>query len=272
MKTPELDSLSNLESHPADLFNCTNPGGPCPNCNLEGRDDALTIILRADGRTAYFCRRCHLTGYESDQTSTEQRQRLSERGQDLWNSARAISGEARAYLESRHCVVPPEEGHLRWDPRLRHPCGHIGPALVALVTDALTGDWISVHRTWITASGRNAPIESPRLLLAGHRKNRGVIRLWPDDEVKGRLGIAKGIETALVAADGFWPVWAAIDAANLGALPLLPAIKSLTIFIDDEDADRAAARLLPRWGAAGRDVVCVLPESEDDDIADEVGA
>jgi putative DNA primase/helicase len=243
---------------------------PCPSCKQEGRDDALAIILRADGRTAFFCHRCNLTGYESEPSCTEQRQRLSERGQYLWNSARAISGEARAYLESRHCVVPPEEGHLRWNPRLRHPCGHIGPALVALVTDALTGDWISLHRTWITASGRNAPIESPRLLLAGHRKNRGVIRLWPDEWVNGRLGIAKGIETALVAADGFEPVWAAIDAGNLGALPLLPAVKSLTIFVDDEDADRAAARLLPKWAAAGRDVVCVLPESEDDDIADEV--
>jgi putative DNA primase/helicase len=129
-----------------------------------------------------------------------------------------------------------------------------------------------LHRTWITASGRNAPIESPRLLLAGHWKNGGVIRLWPDEDVKGRLGIAKGIETALVAADGFEPVWAAIDAENLGALPLLPAVKSLTIFVDDEDADRAAARLLPRWAAAGRDLVFVLPEPEDDDIADEVGA
>jgi putative DNA primase/helicase len=98
-----------------------------------------------------------------------------------------------------------------------------------------------------------------------------VIRLWPDEDVTCGLGIAEGIETALAAAHGFTPVWAAIDAGNLGALPLLPAIGSLTIFVDHDYVGlRAAVRLATHWGEAGRDVLMVIPEREGHDIADEV--
>jgi putative DNA primase/helicase len=130
--------------------------GRCPNCNRERRDDALAVTVKPGGDIVFFCHRCHLSGYERDQTHspaapapsyTEQRQTLSNYGQELWNAACPIAGEARAYLESRHCVLPPTDGHLRWCERLRHPCGHIGPALVALVTDALTGVSMSLHRT-----------------------------------------------------------------------------------------------------------------------------
>jgi putative DNA primase/helicase len=252
----------------------------CPNCNRGRRDDALAITVKADGRIVYFCHRCNLCGWDGDgehrpaappSCYTEQRQILSDYGRELWEAACPIAGEARAYLESRHCVLPPANGHLRWCERLRHPCGHIGPALVALVTDAVTGASMSLHRTWITASGRKAAIESPRLLLAAHRKTGGVIRLWPDKDVTCRLGVAEGIETALAAAHGFTPIWAAIDAGNLGALPLLPAIESLTIFADHDDVGlRAAVRLASRWAEAGREVLVVTPEREGHDIADEV--
>jgi len=252
----------------------------CPNCNRDRRDDALAITVNPDGRIVYFCHRCHLSGWDGGREHrpnvtlprcTVQRQSLSDYGRELWKAACPIAGEARAYLESRHCVLPPADGHLRWCERLRHPCGHIGPALVALVTDAVTGASMSLHRTWITASGRKAAIESPRLLLAAHRKTGGVIRLWPDKDVTCRLGVAEGIETALAAAHGFTPIWAAIDAGNLGALPLLPAIESLTIFADHDDVGlRAAVRLASRWAEAGREVLVVTPEREGHDIADEV--
>jgi putative DNA primase/helicase len=254
--------------------------GRCPNCNRAGRDDALAITVKADGKIVYFCHRCHFSGRDSSGEHhpavpppryKKHRQTLSDYGRELWNAACPIAGDARAYLESRNCVVPPADGHLRWCERLRHPCGHIGPALVALVTDALTGVSMSLHRTWVMASGRKAAIESPRLLLAGHRKTGGVIRLWPDEEVTCRLGVAEGIETALAAAHGFTPIWAAIDAGNLGALPLLPAIESLTIFADHDDVGlRAAVRLASRWAEAGREVLVVTPEREGHDIADEV--
>jgi putative DNA primase/helicase len=217
----------------------------CPNCNRGRRDDAFAITVKPDGEIIYFCHRCHLSGWEADREhhpvapprrSMEQRQTLSDYGRELWKAACPIAGEARAYLESRHCVRPPANGHLRCRERLQHPCGHIGPALVALITDAITGASMSLHRTWITASGRKAAIESPRLLLAGHRKTGGVIRLWPDEDVSCGLGVAEGIETALAAAHGFTPIWACIDAGNLAKLPVLPAIAALTVFADHDDA------------------------------------
>ena len=94
----------------------------------------------------------------------------------------------------------------------------MGPALVGLVTDAITREPISLHRTWIKGNGCKADIEKPRLLLAGHRKSGGVIRLWPDTWVTQGLALAEGIETALAAAHTFTPIWSAIDAGNLADL------------------------------------------------------
>jgi putative DNA primase/helicase len=59
----------------------------------------------------------------------------------------------------------------------------LGPALVALVTDIETVEPISLHRTWITATGKaDLGEHKPRKMLWNHRSD-GVIRLWPDAEV-----------------------------------------------------------------------------------------
>jgi hypothetical protein len=78
--------------------------------------------------------------------------------------------------------LPPVDGDLRWHASLRHPSGWTGSALVALITDAHSCDPISLLRTWIDEAkpGNKAPVERPRLLLSGHRKQGGCIRLWPD--------------------------------------------------------------------------------------------
>jgi hypothetical protein len=38
---------------------------------------------------------------------------------------------------------------------------------------------LTLHRTWVTATGDKANVEPPRLLLGKHRKAGGVIRLFP---------------------------------------------------------------------------------------------
>ncbi|MBK9444385.1 MAG: hypothetical protein IPN53_25150 [Comamonadaceae bacterium] len=124
---------------------------------------------------------------------------------------------AVAYLEHRHCVMPPAYGALRWHSALRHPTGYTGPCLVALISDTHSNKPLSLHRTWITATGK-ADVSPPRLLLANHAIKNGVIKLWPDEDVGHTLGIAEGIETALSMAHAVQPVWACIDAGHLGAL------------------------------------------------------
>lgn len=185
---------------------------------------------------------------------------------------------AARYLACRGCALPPDGSDLRWTPAACHPSGHVGPALVALVTDALTGERCTLHRTWLTCDGSGkAPIERPRLLWSGLSKARGVIRLWPDDEGIRGLGIAEGIESALAAARIFTPMWATIDAGNMAAFPVLPCVEALTIFADHDrpnpktgrragnDAAKACGR---RWAEAGREARIYLPPREGTDMAD----
>lgn len=187
---------------------------------------------------------------------------LSPFGHRVWTATRIIRPETPAgrYLTNRGCALSHGGGHLRWHSELKHPSGYLGPALVALVTDVRDPErWLTLHRTWIGTDGRKADVETPRLLLAGHPKAGGVIRLWPDDRVSMGLGIAEGIETTLTLARGFTPAWSVIDAANLAAFPVLAGIEALTVAVDHDVAGlKAFKTVAERWHAAGREVRKVL--------------
>jgi hypothetical protein len=197
---------------------------------------------------------------------------LSDFGRELWASCRRLDGDALDYLKARRCVIPPLDGDLRWHSGLHHPSGYTGAALVALVTDAITCEPMTLHRTWIRGDGSKAPLDVPRMLLQGHRKAGGVIRLWPDEAVTYGLGIAEGIETALAAAHAFTPMWSCIDAGNLAAFPVLAGIEALTIFADNDASgkgQRAANECAERW-ASHAEVTIVEPTHAGTDFADEV--
>jgi hypothetical protein len=55
----------------------------------------------------------------------------------LWSSCKPICADdpAGSYLRARGCALPHPDGDLRWHPALKHPSGHMGPALVGLITD-----------------------------------------------------------------------------------------------------------------------------------------
>jgi len=180
-------------------------------------------------------------------------QGLSHWAQRLWaHECKPLSGVALDYLKYRHCAIPPEDGDLRCHPALKHPTEYVGPCLVALITDARTQAPLSLHRTWITPTGK-AGIQPPRLLLKDHSIKNGVIRLWPDDEVNALLGVAEGIETALSLAHAPLCVWSVIDAGHLSKFPVLNGITTLVIAQDKDPAGIAAASICARrWAAAGR--------------------
>jgi hypothetical protein len=153
--------------------------------------------------------------------------------------------------------LPHPEGDLRFLANHRHPCGWWDACLVALVTDALTTERLTLHRTWIREDGTKAPVDKPRLLWPGLPKAGGVIRLWPDPEVTLGLCIGEGIETSLAAARGFGLAWPTLDKSNLADLPVLPGIEALTIVADhDKDGGgrQAAEACARRWLAAGAEV------------------
>ncbi|SDQ29117.1 DUF7146 domain-containing protein [Paraburkholderia tuberum] len=252
----------------------------CPECGRGERDKTLGITIEWDGKGVAHCFRCnHVETFRPEQgvhvTASDtpriratapiaKHDTLSDYGRDLWAGSKPVAGVARGYLTERRCCIPPADGDLRWHPALKHPSGYVGPALIGLVTDAITCEPISLHRTWINADGTKADVDPPRMLLGGHRKQGGVIRLWPDEAVASGLGIAEGIETALSLAHGFEPVWSCIDAGNLAQFPVLPGIESLTIGVDNDPAGIDAANACAvRWVHADREVF-VTRQAEND--------
>ena len=195
--------------------------------------------------------------------------RWSSRAEALWQQCGPIEGTIGAtYLEHRHCALPPSD-EVRFHPSAHHwPTKSRRPALIARITDAGSNAPLSLHFTFLAPDGNSkAPVDQPKLLLPGHVKQGGVIRLTDDAEVTTGLGIAEGCETALsVMAAGWRPVWAAIDAGNLGSLEVLEGIECLTVFADNDAAGiRAADRVAEKWSTAGREVrICIPPRPESD--------
>lgn len=237
---------------------------PCPQCDKGKRDQALGVTVTLEGGV-WHCFRCEWSGSWRGQKPAkrlpaasvrqEKHLRLTSHYAAFWRDLQPIAGTGEQYLTARQCALPPSDGHLRGLETLRHPTGHVGPALVALVTDAITRAPLTLHRTWIRADGNKADVDPPRLLLGKHRKQGGVIRLWPDEAVTTGLAIAEGIETALSVARAFTPVWSTIDAGNMAAFSVLDGIESLLIVADNDAAGiRAAEQCAERWYRAGREV------------------
>jgi putative DNA primase/helicase len=262
---------------------------PCPECaraKQRRRDTALAVDVGHDGGV-WLCHRCGWTGgWRAERSyaragavrapkprSAQQHLTLASHFRDFWRSLALIvpGTTAHAYLTARKVAIPPSDGDLRCAELLPHPSGYIGPALVALVSDALTREPLTLHKTWIKPDGTKADLDKPRLLLGQHRKRGGVIRLWPDESVTTGITVAEGVETSLAVATVRQPVWSTIDADNLAALPVLAGIEELLIFADNDlnqRGQRAARECATRWYAAGVRVRIAMPPKPDTDACD----
>lgn len=254
---------------------------PCPRCDRGERDKALSLKFDFSGSWVAYCHRCQWScraraerggspvGPIPAPLPAEARtESLSAPWRRVWQQSRRLHGTiAENYLlDKRRCVMPPEDGDLRFHPAAFHwPSRTHHPALVALATDAERGIPRTLHLTFLAADGSGkAQVQPARLLIPGHSKSGAVIRLWPDEAITHGLGLAEGIESALSLAHAGLPVWAAIDAGNLGALPVLEGIDELTVAVDRDPAgERAADSLAHRWVTAGRKVRLVKPIAGD---------
>jgi len=175
--------------------------------------------------------------------------------------AKPIKGTiVEAYLAWRRCPLPPAGDALLFHPGVQHPSGVIVPAMVARITDARDDSrLLGLHLTVMTETGKGKSELEPRKWMRG-RKSGGVVRLCPDEDVTVSLGVTEGIETGLaVIGSGWAPVWAALDAGNLGALPVLRPLV-LTVFADQDAAGaKAAERLAARWRDNGLAASWVAP-------------
>ena len=126
---------------------------------------------RKDGEPPRAARPAPASAPRAVEPVQRQHDTLSDHGRKLWSESRPLVGTiGAAYLLARRCVVPPADGDLRFHPARKHPHGdYIGPALVALVTDIVTGEPISLHTTFICADGTKpaAPLlKKTRITLA----------------------------------------------------------------------------------------------------------
>jgi putative DNA primase/helicase len=171
----------------------------------------------------------------------------------LWHQGTSPTGTPNeAYLDGRGCplVGIPNTDVLRFHPACPFGAFRV-PAMLALITDAVTGEPTGIHRTAIKddGSGKRFGADSKRALGIARS---GAVRLQAASEY---LGIAEGIETALSAAQVFkTPVWATLSSGGIASFPVLPGIKKLTVFADhDQPGMTAAATCCRRYNAAGID-------------------
>jgi putative DNA primase/helicase len=251
--------------------------GPCPQCNRGPKDTALARTEDERG-VVEFCHRCGYTkaeNYErrplepvrSAPAKSDAPLEWSDKAESIWRRTKPLRGTlGQTYLEHRGCILPPADSDLRFLPA----SDKYAPTLCAKITDATTNAPLSLHFTRLAADGRGkSDCEQPKLLLSGHRKRGGVIRLWPNECVTYGLGVAEGIESALAAAHLFTPIWSTVDAGNLAALPVVNGVEALTIYADNDEAGIKAAReCARRWHAAGREVRIRAPRAEGKDAAD----
>lgn len=130
----------------------------------------------------------------------------------------------RAYLSERGLkVVPPV---LMGHPSLPYRPEGSYPAMVAPVTGP-DGSLQSLHRTYLG----DVP-EKKKLTPCVETIKGGAVRLF---EVKERMGVAEGIETAIACSEIFKiRTWAALSANNLAAFQPPEGIKRLLIFADHD--------------------------------------
>ena len=194
----------------------------------------------------------------------------SDRWRRPWDAARPITGTiAEAYLRYRGLSFADPTGDvLRFTPRQarRDPHGELEhrPALLALLRDVHRGEPCGTINIYLMPNGRDR-LRDRKAKTTWGRLAGAAVMLDDFAEVTLGLVVAEGVETAIaLRTAGLRPLWAAGGAGNLGSLPVLSGIECLTAAADaDEPGQQAAAKVIRRWRAAGRDVLTIAPPAGD---------
>jgi hypothetical protein len=157
------------------------------------------------------------------------------------------------YLAS-HCIVLPDgvAGEV-----IRFCAGP--RMMVALLRDIHTNRPCGIHRTFLNADGTKIDKK-----MLGRAKG-AAIKLSPDEDVTHGLHIGEGIETCLSGMFlDYAPAWALGSAGAIKAFPVLSGVECLTIFGENDSANKCAAQTCgKRWLEAGREVLTARDEVGD---------
>jgi putative DNA primase/helicase len=177
----------------------------------------------------------------------------------IWRASQvAVGSVVETYLHSRGIIFG-APATLRFRAALKHPSGGTWPAMVALVTEGLTGSSIAIHRTYLSRDGRGqAPVDPPKMMLGPC--SGGVVRLGEPD---GVLMVGEGIETCLSAMQATGcPAWAALSTSGLRSLDLPRSVRDVVVLADGDDPGEAAAQnCARRWQQEGRCIRIARPPS-----------
>lgn len=182
---------------------------------------------------------------------------------------------ARLYLARRGIgIIAPTS--MRFHPSLPYYDGEkkVGnfPAIICMLSDA-EGKPVTIHRVYLTADGRKAPVESPKKLMR-YPENRkvlgGAIQLTP--VASGVLAIAEGLETALAVIEGTGlPVWCAVNATLLANFVPPDGVRQVLVFADKDlptkqhpkgHGQEAARQLVQRLWKMGIKASAIVPAGE----------
>lgn len=263
----------------SDRFRFDNKDGAgtwiCNQCGAGGGIDLLMQAKGWDFRTAAQAVDKVLGNVPADPPgkpalSDENQRRLKNA---LWKASQPIEpgDPASLYLSGRvpgwkHC------DDLRFAKSAAVPGGGSSPALLALVRDAVTGDPVTLHRTFITLDGTKAALDNPRALMPGALPDSVSVRLCEAGEV---IGIAEGIETALAAQVKFKvPCHAALTAGFLAKWQPPEGVRKVFVFGDCDQSytGQAAAYTLAHRLSRKLEVAVRIPGQFGTDWADEVAA
>jgi putative DNA primase/helicase len=210
-------------------------------------------------------------GYESppNQPSEEDNRRMR---RQLWkqSSPATMDDPVGLYLRKRLGVQSMPMA-LRYHQSLHYRNGEskaVLPGMLAIVAD-MSGQPVTMHRTYLTKAGAKAPVEFAKKLLPGDMPTGAAIRLTP---VAPCLGIAEGIETAIAATilTGV-PCWSAVTALGLSRWMPPADVTEVVVFGDNDQSytGHAAAYVLARRLTAKKLAVDVsVPQGAGDDWAD----
>ena len=173
----------------------------------------------------------------------------------IWQAARPVDGTpAEAYLRRRGITMalPPCLAFSRL------PYGVRGPLYPVLVTAICSpsGEVIGVQRTYLTEDGRKASLDKVKLSLG--RVRGGAIQLAPP---AAEIVITEGLEDGLTLAQELGrSVWVSAGTSMMPSMNFPPAVRSIVIGADGDDAgEMAAKKAAAAFVASGRTVRIMRP-------------
>lgn len=177
-------------------------------------------------------------------------EKLKARLRTVWQASKSLRDQeaepVRLYLRSRGLEDwLPDWPSLRFHPSMQYRDEYgnvIGyfPAMLALVENG--NDLITIHRTFLTADGRKAPVDSPKKPMPAPSDRQIVgsaIRLGKPGRV---LQVTEGLETALAVIEATGMVtWPLISATLMPNFLIPEGIEKLVIW---SDLDRSQAGMI----------------------------